>query len=1088
MQTQTRAVWLNRVYRRLLVLMCFAIIFGSIPFAQAVEPRLASAAKSVAAPASPAPYSGFLSAPAAGDALDIALAYLGQQHADYGLTANDIANVVVKDRYVSDDNGVTHLYLRQQSAGIEVYNGDININIMPDGRILNLGSRFVPNLQQAINTTQPTLTAVEAVERAAKSLRLPVTAPLVALNRIGGVAQAVELSNGGISLDSIPVQLVYQPLENGTVRLAWQMVLRLANHTDWLNLQIDAQTGATLETVNWTINEADDAHDGHADAAASLAQPAAPAAELAPSLALAPDSYRVFAEPVETPNHGVRTLESNPADALASPFGWHDTNGAAGAEFTTTRGNNVTAYTDVDDNNLPDPNSAPDGGATLDFDFPLDLTQQPTAYVPASVTNLFYWNNTFHDVMYNHGFDEASGNFQENNYGRGGLANDVVRAEASDGNRLNNANFSSPPDGQQGRMQMFLWDRTSPMRDGSLDNGIIVHEYGHGVSIRLTGGPSNSNCLSNDEQAGEGWSDFYGLIMTVKPSDTGTTLRGIGTYVLGQPVTGTGIRAFPYNTDMSIDPRTYDSIKGTSGPHPVGSVWATMVWDLYWNLVETYGFDPDLIGGTGGNNIAVQLVTDGLKLQPCGPSFTDSRDAILAADLADNDGVNACLIWESFAKRGLGFSADDGSNNNRNDGTQAFDLSPACTLDVTPDLINACAPAPVQYQILAANIGAVTLSVTGQPAGSTATLSPNSLPTTPATATLTIGNLGAAAAGEYTLTVTATGGPQPINTTAQLNLFTAVPTAASLTTPANGATGVLAQPTLIWTASTQGLSYTVELATDAGFTNIVISNTTQLTSYAVPSFLAGSTTYYWRVRAENGCGAAPVSPTSTFTVRATPTILLVDDAQIGAATQSSYVTALDSLGLTYDIWSTSATGTAEPNAAQLAGFKTILWVAGEDGFITQEGEDALAARLNQKACVVVTGQEYYYNRGEVVTPFMAQYLGVASAVSDIGYASVNGAGPIFSTLGSTTLTFPSGYSNWSDRINPDATATTIFTYGASSSAAIAKDASTYGTMFLGFPIEAITSSTVRADTIDRAVDWCSAYNPTYPIFLPLVQR
>jgi len=176
------------------------------------------------------------------------------------------------------------------------------------------------------------------------------------------------------------------------------------------------------------------------------------------------------------------------------------------------------------------------------------------------------------------------------------------------------------------------------------------------------------------------------------------------------------------------------------------------------------------------------------------------------------------------------------------------------------------------------------------------------------------------------------------------------------------------------------------------------------------------------------------------------------------------------------------------NAAQLAPFKTILWVAGEDGFITQAGEDALAARLEQQACVVVTGQEYFYNRGQVVTPFMAQYLGVASAVSDIAYASVTGVGPVFSTLGSTTLSFPSGYDNWSDRISPNATATTIFTYGASSSAAIAKDAGTYGTMFLGFPIEAITSSTVRANTIDRAIDWCSAYNPSYPIFLPLVQR
>ena len=72
-----------------------------------------------------------------------------------------------------------------------------------------------------------------------------------------------------------------------------------------------------------------------------------------------------------------------------------------------TRGNNVYAYTDTDANNSPDAGSAPDGGSSLNFNFPLDLTQAPSAYRPAAVTNLFYANNFIHDVMYRYGFTEA---------------------------------------------------------------------------------------------------------------------------------------------------------------------------------------------------------------------------------------------------------------------------------------------------------------------------------------------------------------------------------------------------------------------------------------------------------------------------------------------------------------------------------------------------------------------------------------------------------------------------------------------------------------------------------------------------------
>jgi uncharacterized repeat protein (TIGR01451 family) len=99
---------------------------------------------------------------------------------------------------------------------------------------------------------------------------------------------------------------------------------------------------------------------------------------------------------------------------------------------------------------------------------------------------------------------------------------------------------------------------------------------------------------------------------------------------------------------------------------------------MTWALIDTYGFDADLYNGTGGNNIAIALVTEALKLQPCSPGFIDGRDAILSADLALYNGQNTCLIWDAFAKRGLGDGATQGSTNSRSDGAESFSTPTIC--------------------------------------------------------------------------------------------------------------------------------------------------------------------------------------------------------------------------------------------------------------------------------------------------------------------------------------------------------------------------------------------------------------------------
>src|SRR5262249_4199278 len=278
-------------------------------------------------------------------------------------------------------------------------------------------------------------------------------------------------------------------------------------------------------------------------------------------------------------------------------------------------------------------------------------------------------NNLVHDIHYKYGFTEAAGNFQVNNYGRGGLANDAVQADPQDGGGTNNANFATPPDGQAPRMQMYLFTQTSPHRDRDLDNHVIIHEYGHGVSNRLTGGPANSNALVAVQSAGmgEGWSDWYALMFLQRPTDQQNDGFGLGTYVLGQPQSGVGIRRQKYSFNMTTDPITWNAYNSDPSKevHNTGEIWASALWDMNWLLINKSGDDAALPpGGTAapgrghaGNKLALRLVMDAMKLQPANPSFTQARDAILAADNALNGGADLLEIWTAFARRGLGVNA-----------------------------------------------------------------------------------------------------------------------------------------------------------------------------------------------------------------------------------------------------------------------------------------------------------------------------------------------------------------------------------------------------------------------------------------------
>ncbi|MFY1045563.1 T9SS-dependent M36 family metallopeptidase [Chryseobacterium sp. GP-SGM7] len=230
--------------------------------------------------------------------------------------------------------------------------------------------------------------------------------------------------------------------------------------------------------------------------------------------------------------------------------------------------------------------------------------------------------------------------------------------------------------------------------DGSFDNGIVTHEYGHGISTRLTG--TGYGCLSSSqskEQMGEGWSDFFALMLTNKPGDNASVPRGMGTYAAGQATTGVGIRPAKYSPDFTINDYTYGDTNGMQynngsaivpNVHSIGFVWATMLWDLNWQYVAKYGYASDVTSGTtSGSARVLQLVTDALKLQACNPTFVNGRDAILAAELAKTGGADRCMIWRTFAKRGLGVNASAGVKTNINDQVEDFTVPADCFLSTS---------------------------------------------------------------------------------------------------------------------------------------------------------------------------------------------------------------------------------------------------------------------------------------------------------------------------------------------------------------------------------------------------------------------
>ena len=565
---------------------------------------------------------GWLSEPDPRPAESVARDFLARHHALLGLTVAEASGQPL-DALVPASGG-TVVHFSPRIAGLPVEHGHLVVVVADDGRVLALEA---PGVGPGALDPRPRLEPVQAAELMAELLGGPAGTARPAGTTQDGALVAVE----GFLDETVELQRVAFPTAWGP-RLGWRSRIDAADGAAAWEIVLDDATGRLLRLVDLTR---------HADTRG-----------------------RVFEENPDEGTHDlVRFPDTVDFRSDLAPFGW--------AESDQTTGNNVVARDDRDGDNEGTPGvlatAAP--GPPLAFDFP--YTDDPMADLDASLTQLFYGVNVAHDWFYERGFDEASGTFQLFHSGGAGLPGDPVLADAQDSSTPDNANFTPDRDGLSGRMQMGIWNTPAGDRDSAFDVGVVVHEYGHGVSFRLVGGPNDVGCLGfgQDGSMGEGWSDFFAASMFENPI--------IGAWISANPA---GIRMFALddNPASGKDYRDYctapyqDALMQCE-VHANGEIWSGFLWKVR----EAY---QGVHGPEEGAELVDRLVIDGLKLTPCTPSMLDARDALILADRLATGGAHECLIKTEAAGRWMGFSASsNGTGDVEPNATN--DPWPECTTD-----------------------------------------------------------------------------------------------------------------------------------------------------------------------------------------------------------------------------------------------------------------------------------------------------------------------------------------------------------------------------------------------------------------------
>ena len=631
--------------------------------------------------------------------------FLSRNHDLYGLSLRQIGQLRKTADYTNPAGNISWVQLSQEIRGLPVFQGELLGAINSKGELFRTVGRLVPeleyakiaaeiNLQKSLGKNRDrlaahaspgkelTTSAAQAVAIGGRSIGVTVDPESLVVSEESADGTSVVFEAGPFAQPT-KAQLIYFPLGPGDVTLAWSLAL-------WQDVPayytiVDAQGS---EEVLWRKNVTEE-----------QTQPATYSFYNDDSPAPLSPSNSVPGAPVQGAAIG-RTLITLISEHVSNNTGWIP-DGA-----NTTTGNNVDAGLDLVAPNGIDPGTRPIGAPFRVFDFPYNPApgipppgDSPTLanYRNGEVVNMFVWSNRYHDRLYELGFTEAAGNFQLDNFGRGGLGNDFVRAEAQDFSGTNNANFATFADGILPRMQMYIFTGPTPDRTSALDHEVLIHELTHGTSNRLH---ANASGLATTMSGGmgEGWGDFFGRALLSTAGEDVNGVYAAGGYVTQNIVAGFndnyyyGIRRFPYAvktnvgangkphnplTFADIDPTQIDLTDGAFPRGPIGSATAFQVHNIgeVWcmTLLEMRARLITRLGHAVGNQKSLQLVTDGMKLDPASPTLIEGRNSILAANCATGTGADELDIWQGFATRGLGASASAVSSSSSSV-VEAFDV------------------------------------------------------------------------------------------------------------------------------------------------------------------------------------------------------------------------------------------------------------------------------------------------------------------------------------------------------------------------------------------------------------------------------
>lgn len=631
----------------------------------------------------------FLTGPSNEKRSEILRRFAAENQALFGITADQADRLKVRADYSNPEDGLSFAHIEQLENGIPVFRGAIKAGFTKHGEMIRVVYNFAPGLDAA-SLSKDFGDPMRAVELAANSIRAdPKT---LQLDRNASLSDDLREVYGRGDW-ATTAEKIYFPMEPGVAVPAWKVLIWQPVNAYYVIVAVGT------ETILWRKNITED-----------QAQPATYSvyANSNAMINVADNPFPMTPGPT-APNGTqgspiARTVISRIGNE--APYSFNN-NGWINDGSNSTDGNAVEAGLDREDPTGVDPLGKPSGVPDRTFNYPFEpgvptfpvqsaggspipagttptpcgtvgTTPAMTDFQKAAVTQLFYINNWYHDEMYRLGFTEQAGNFQNDNFGRGGVGNDRVSAEAQDCSGTNNANFSTPADGGRGRMQMYLWTAPTPDFDGDLDADVIIHEHTHGLSQRLHGNGSGLT-LGISRAMGEGWSDFYGHAMLSEPTDAIDGIYTTASYDTYNPSDPNnyyyGIRRFPKAIMSSTggpenrphNPLTFADIDssqisinngafapGGSGAadqvHNAGEVWSSALWEVRAKYIQRLGW-------AAGNRRILQHVTNGMKLSPIGPTFLTGRDAILAAALADGTASDVADIWAGFAIRGMGFRA-----------------------------------------------------------------------------------------------------------------------------------------------------------------------------------------------------------------------------------------------------------------------------------------------------------------------------------------------------------------------------------------------------------------------------------------------